>query len=129
MHYLASLVASTLLCAELCGCATSRQAASSDTLSSCLVGDDQLGWVYIEQPPANADDLRAVMVASISVSRFDLKYAEHWFSHTDGRLLRCTLHPQFGHGPCGASNYIFSKHDGSWKAEYGPTLLCIEKRK
>lgn len=125
----ASLLAWALFAATLCGCTASRQATSKDVLNACLLDSDQPGWVYLAQPPANIDALRTAMVTFNPVSRFDLKYTEYWFSHADGQIMRCTLHPQFGPGVCGAFNYVFSLHDGSWTAKHGPLIMCHERLK
>src|SRR5690242_15537832 len=78
----------------LCGC-SSVQAPNSpqqQALSSCFFRVDQQGWTFLETPPENEMELKALVSAQRSGgASLDDGYKQLWFRHVDGRLLVCSL--------------------------------------
>lgn len=128
MRSCGSLIALAVAGASLCACATHPQMAAQDALNACILADSQTGWHYLGHPPPNADALRTAMLTSNRGSRLKAAAQEYWFSHTDGRIMRCTLHPQFvAPGTpeiCGAVTNIFTPHNQTWVVQDGPLLMC-----
>jgi hypothetical protein len=128
------LLASSLVAAILCGCASKPISEEQGALNICLYAEDQAGWTLLSNPPPIADSLRAAIIATSW--RPVLKPDDHelWFSQADGRYLRCTN--EFGGmyedegmpAICGTTTYTFTRAGESWNVETSPIVFCQKRR-
>ena len=86
----------------------------------------------MERPPVNAPALRAAMIEA-KIAHLVQGEPEYWFAHNDGRIVRCTLHPEFAPegapGICGAFTNVFVPGNGGWTVESGPLITCSSRAK
>jgi hypothetical protein len=76
--------------------------------------------------------LRAAMIEA-KIPHLVQGEPEYWFAHNDGRIMRCTLHPQFAPagapGICGAFTNVFVPSSGGWTVESSPLITCSSRAK
>jgi hypothetical protein len=88
--------------------------------------------VLLERPPVNAPALRAAMIDA-KIPHLVQGEPEYWFAYNDGRIMRCTLHPQFAPegapAICGAFTNVFVPRNGRWTVESGPLITCSSRAK
>ena len=128
------LLASTLVIALSCGCASEPVSDEQRALNVCLWAVDQPGWKLLTTPPANADELRSAIVASGQTPRPEPRDYEYWFSQPDGRYLRCTnglgrsFEAEGMPAVCGASTHTLTQVNGQWSVVSSPLILCQRRR-
>ena len=112
----------------LCGC-SSVQAPNSpqqQALNSCFSPVDQKGWAFLETPPENETELKALVSTQRSRgASLDDGYKQLWFRHADGRLQLCSLFA-LGDLPAVCSNmkYEFIRSTNGWVAQMDGPVVC-----
>jgi len=128
------LLASFLVVALSCGCASTPVSDEQRALNVCMWANDQAGWQFLSTPPPNADALRSAIVASGQRPLPEPADYEFWFSRRDGRYLRCTnaLGGSFEAGGmpsvCGAMTHTLTPAGEHWNVESGDLVLCHRSR-
>jgi hypothetical protein len=115
----------------LAGCTSVQalQTPAERNLNSCFFSDERKGWLPLEKQPENAAELKALVASQWpKAGVLDDRYAQIWFSHTDGRELLCSLLP-VGNLPaaCGSMKFEFTPTSDGWSVKEGDFIMCHER--
>jgi hypothetical protein len=128
------LLASVLVAAMACACASKPVSDEQRALNLCLYAEDQSGWTLLGTPPPIADLLRSAIVAAHWRPVLKPDDHEYWFSRADGRYLRCTnelggMYEAEGMAAiCGTTTYTLTRVGESWSVETSPIVFCQKRR-
>lgn len=117
----------------LCGCAGPPISEEQRALDSCLFPQHQSGWRLLDSAPPIADVLRAAIASSKDAAAPEPDDYELWFSHADGRFLRCVHYgsasnDKGGLGICSSATQLLARSGDHWIVDGSWITTCHERR-